>query len=110
MEPQCRALPVGRGGAFPDRADAVRVGDQPQLRGRGEHLGEPLGAVGQRPPEVTTGGRPGGSGLVKGCQEGGQDVGRVRSARGGGAVGRLARHSGGDAGREANSGSGGRPG
>lgn len=52
--------------------------------------------VGQRSPAVPACGRPVGGGAVKGCQEGGQGDGRVRGARGGGAVGGLARYPGGD--------------
>lgn len=51
VEPQCRARPGGCGdGVFPDRADGIRIGDQPQLGGRSELLGERLGTLGQRPP------------------------------------------------------------
>ena len=97
VEPQRRARPLGRGnGVFPDRADGIRFGEQPQLDGRGELLGELLGTVGQRRPSAAAEGRPVGGRSVKGCQEGGQGAGRLRGTCGGSAVGRRAGHPGGD--------------
>ncbi|MDQ1014297.1 hypothetical protein QFZ43_000846 [Streptomyces afghaniensis] len=62
VEPQRRARPLGRGkGVFPDRADGIRLGEQLQLDGRGELLGELLGTVGQWPPTATAG-APSGAG------------------------------------------------
>ena len=97
VEPQRRARPLGCGnGAFPDRSDGIRFGEQPQLDGRGELLGELLGMVGQWPPAASGGGRPVGGRLVKGRQEGGQGAGRLRGTCGGSAVGGPAGHPGGD--------------
>lgn len=97
VEPHCRACPCGRGGGvLPDRADGVRVADQPSSGGRGQPSGEGFGGVGQRAPAVSSCGRPVGGGAVKGCQEGGQGDGRFLGARRGGAAGGLARHPGGD--------------
>jgi hypothetical protein len=63
VDPQRLARPAGRGdGVFPHRADGVRVGDQAELGGRGELLGELLGAVGQRPPRPRPTGAPSGAG------------------------------------------------
>ncbi|MGY4393402.1 hypothetical protein ACVWXB_006701 [Streptomyces sp. TE12347] len=98
VQPHRRARPDRRGdGVLPDRADGVRVGDQPHLRGGRESVGERVGVVGQwSPAAVVAQGCPFGSRSVKGRQEGGQGVGRVRGVRHGHAVGGLAGHPGGD--------------
>ncbi|KQX77729.1 hypothetical protein ASD26_16030 [Streptomyces sp. Root1319] len=97
VEPDRRARPFGcGGGVLPDRADGLRVGDQPAFGGRGEPVGELFGGVGQRAPAVPARGRPVGGGAVEGGQEVGQGDGRLRGTGGGGAVGGLARYPGGD--------------
>src|SRR5690606_5788518 len=88
VEPEVRARPLGRGGGvLPDRADGVRVADQPQVGGGGELPVEVLGGVGQRTPAAPARRRPLRGGPVQGGQEGGQGIGRLGAARGGGAVG-----------------------
>lgn len=83
VQPKSWACPVRRGGSvFPDRADGVRVANQPQLGGRGESSGEVFGGVGQRATTVSVCGRPVGGGTAKSCQEGGQVTGAAKCALG----------------------------
>lgn len=60
MDPQWRARPLGRGdGVFPDRANGIRVGDQPQLGGRGAIV--PDTAITSTPARPDTGSGPAGT-------------------------------------------------
>ena len=95
VEPQRRACPAWRSDrVVPDRANGVRVGNQPQIGGLGEVAGEAFREVGQSSAPAPAGRRPGRGGLVQGRQEGGQGIGRLRAARGGGTVGGLAQDPG----------------
>lgn len=95
VQPQCRAGPFGRGGGvLPDRADGVRVANQPQLGGRGEPLGEVFGSVGRRPPpppRYRPAGAPSGAGRCRAVRKAAKvtaaSAARVAGARSAGSPG-----------------------